>query len=138
MCLSPPYLILRKIFKTYDLGSDLDRKVLILLGAVLQIIPNMGFSCGLRRKMMVGFRCCPLFLLYAGCQGFLCQLSYGFLQSNSEKWLPMSLFNFPSPSPGLLGFQRTVANLAFLSESHISRSSRSEVAFEAGSQTSNF
>jgi hypothetical protein len=59
MGVSPPYLILRKIFKTYDLGSDLDRKVLILLGVVLQILPNTGFSCGLRRKKPVGFGVAP-------------------------------------------------------------------------------
>jgi hypothetical protein len=71
MCLSPPYLILCKIFKTYDLGSDLDRKVLILLGAVLQILPNMGFSCGLRRKMAVGFCVAPCLYYMGGVKGLV-------------------------------------------------------------------
>jgi hypothetical protein len=60
---------LRKIFKTYDLGSDLDRKVLILLGVLLQILPNMGFSCGSRRKMTVGFRVAPCLYYMGGVKG---------------------------------------------------------------------
>jgi hypothetical protein len=69
MCLSPPYLIFCKFFKTYDLSSDLGGKVLILQGAVLQILPNMGFTCGLRRKMVVGFGVAPCLYYMGGVKG---------------------------------------------------------------------
>ncbi len=72
---TPSPRVLRKIFETNDLGSDLMRKVLILLRAVLQILPNAGFRCVCWPVFWPAWRvalwCCPHVLLYSGCQGFL-------------------------------------------------------------------
>jgi hypothetical protein len=69
MGVSPPYLILRKIFKTYDLGSDLDRKVLILLGAALQILPTWYLAAGCAGKWF-GFGLAPCVYYMSGVKGF--------------------------------------------------------------------
>jgi hypothetical protein len=70
MC--PPFpRILRKVFKAKTLGPDLWCKVLNLLRAVLQSIPNAGFRCECWPELRESLRCCPHVLLYSGCQGFL-------------------------------------------------------------------
>src|ERR1700729_1133858 len=70
VCVPPPPRVLRKIFETNDLGSDLWCKVLILLGHVSQSVPNAWFRCELA---LPGENLCgvaPRFYCTRGVKGF--------------------------------------------------------------------